>query len=62
MGKVALIVSILLNVVLLTLLGMYLFTPYLDFSVLNTSIPRLCGYIETHQPEVLPSFCAKELN
>lgn len=55
--NVLFIISVLLNIMFLILLGFYLFTPFLDYGVLNRSMPRLCNYIENSQPELQPTFC-----
>ncbi len=57
MKNIAIITSVIVNALLLALIAAYLFTPYLDFSVINTSMPRLCKHLETTQPEVIPTFC-----
>ncbi len=55
--KLPLIISIILNVLLVILVATYLFTPFLDYSILNKSMPRLCTYIEKNQTDLQQSFC-----
>jgi len=38
------IISLVLNILFLGLLFIYLFTPILDYPVVQTSLPRLCEY------------------
>lgn len=52
-----LIISVILNAVLLIMLGIYLFTPWLDYKVISKSLPRLCAYVEKSQPDLTLSFC-----
>lgn len=59
-NNLPLTLSAILNVIFLILLGFYLFTPFLDYSVVNTSMPRLCNYIENNQPELKPPFCQSQ--
>jgi len=53
-SKVLLIGSLILNFLFIVLLAIYLFTPYLDLTVVNTSIPRLCA------TDATPTFCDLE--
>lgn len=49
--KICLGISIALNVILLTFIGIYMFTGLLDFKVLSKSIPRMCEYLKENNQE-----------
>ncbi|MBI2463687.1 hypothetical protein HYV57_01905 [Candidatus Peregrinibacteria bacterium] len=50
-------VSFLINVFFLAMVGFYFFTPYLDFAVIQKSLPRMCRFIENAQSDFNPSLC-----
>jgi hypothetical protein len=55
--KTWLIISVVGNILLLGIISVYLFTPFLDFAVISTSVPRLCESISQQQPDQNPPFC-----
>ncbi len=51
MKKSLFIVSVVMNILLISLILLYVFTPLLDFTVVSKSLPRMCQYVERTESE-----------
>lgn len=58
--NVILIVSLVLNILLLGLFFVYWFTPYVDVTILNKSLPRFCDYAKETNPDLNLPVCNLE--
>lgn len=55
--NIFLFVSFLINVFFLVMVGIYFFTSYLDYAVIQKSLPRMCRFIEATQPNFNSPLC-----
>ncbi|MFA6486383.1 MAG: hypothetical protein WCT40_03385 [Candidatus Magasanikbacteria bacterium] len=46
MKNIILTISLAMNFILLALVAVYLFSPWLDYMALSKSLPRMCQYLE----------------
>ncbi len=45
-----LVVSLIMNTVFIVIAFIYILTPFLDYSIVSKSLPRMCEYIKKSQP------------
>jgi len=49
--KTFLVISLVMNVLFFGVLAVYLFSPMLDYVVVNKSLPRLCAFMKKNAPD-----------